>query len=82
MIETTAEDHEIWVHLLDNADPFLPGAVVRFSALLAEDVPASAELFAELNDLNRQSVHCRLLHVDESVYVSAGLIEQKERARR
>jgi hypothetical protein len=68
---TTVDDNEIWVHLLDNADPFRRGAVVRFSAVLAQDVPASAELFAELNDLNRQAVHCRVLHVDDRVHVAA-----------
>lgn len=68
---TTAEDTTIWVHLLANCDPFRRRSAVRFSATLAEDIASSSELFAEINDLNRQATMCRVLHVDDTVHVAA-----------
>lgn len=68
---TTAEDTTIWVHLLANGDPFRRRSTVRFSATLAEDIGPSPELFAEINDLNRQATMCRVLHADDTVHVAA-----------
>ena len=68
---TTAEDTTIWVQLLGNGDPFRRRSTVRFSATLADDIAPSPELFAEVNDLNRQATMCRILHVDDTVHVAA-----------
>jgi len=68
---STREDTQIWVYLLETDDPFRRRSMVRFSTTLAEDVPGTPELFAEINDLNRQATMCRILHADDQVHVAA-----------
>jgi len=71
---STGEDTQIWVYLLETDDPFRRRSIVRFSATLAEGVPASPEVCTEVNDLNRLAAMCRVLHVDDTVHIAAELL--------
>lgn len=68
---TTVEDTAIWVHLMDNGDPFRRRSTVRFSTVLAEEIACTPELLGEINDLNKRATMCRVLHADETVHVAA-----------
>jgi len=48
--------------------------VLQVFARLLDDVPATAELYRELNDLNRNVGHARLFHVDDQVLAEVDLV--------
>jgi len=60
----------VYARLLHDHDP----AIVQVFAVLVADISASAELYAELNDLNAASTFARLFHVDDQVLAEVDLV--------
>ena len=66
----------IGVRLVTSNDPFGRGNIARFTTQIAENLPETPGLLAELNALNNNAQLCRVVHQDDKVHVVAeGLLD-------
>ncbi len=80
LIPIDVDGHTITVRLLPSDDPFRRGSTVRFAAEVLADVNPTVDLLGEINDLNGQTLNCRVVHLGRGVHIYAeNLLETLDR---